>query len=242
MKKITLLSFIFMVSIWTIAQSLELYFEGELLLPDAELTMTAHPDSGLMVLDTLDVKNISNTSIDVKCVRTIIDTIPGQINSYCWGLCYAPFVDTSSAHVTIAPNAASYEFSGDHDPAGVEGVTKVKYTFYDMNNPEDKISVFVSYDATAESGRNELFQNIRLSDAYPNPANSFVSVDYDLPGLNNAKIVIFNLLGSIVKEIELTDTLGTLKVNTSNLLDGIYFYSLLINNEATKTQKLIIKH
>ncbi len=87
-----------------------------------------------------------------------------------------------------------------------------------------------------------IIDKIFVSEVYPNPTREFVSVDYDITGLNNAKVVIFNLLGSKVKEIELSDPVGTLKVNTSDLLEGIYFYSLLINNESLITQKLIIKH
>jgi len=242
MKKIILLVLIVLTTAWAMTQSLELYFEGVLLAPNAEIILTAHADSGMMVLDTLDVKNISDATIEVKCIRTIIDTIPDVINSFCWGLCYPPFTDTSSVAVVILSQAFSNEFVGDNDPDGNIGIMKVKYTFYSIKDIDDQVSVIVNYDATGESGNNELFDNIRLSDAYPNPANNFVSVDYDLPGLNNAKIMIFNLLGSKVKEIELTDAVGTLKVNTSDLLEGIYFYSLLINNEAIKTQKLIIKH
>ena len=49
------------------AQSFELYFEGQPLFSNAEITLSAHPDSGLMVLDTLDVKNISDVKRGVLC-------------------------------------------------------------------------------------------------------------------------------------------------------------------------------
>ena len=72
MKKILLLFISVLMVSWAFSQSLELYYEGEVLTPNAEITLTAHPDSGMMVLDTLDVKNISGVTIEVNCIRTII--------------------------------------------------------------------------------------------------------------------------------------------------------------------------
>ncbi len=151
MKKYILISLLALISVWVTAQSLELYYEGQLLEPDAEITISAHADSGMMIIDTLDVKNISNGPVDVKCARTIIDTVPGHINYFCWGQCYLPSIDTSGSFVTIEPDNTIFEFSGDHDPSGIEGTMKVKYTFYDMNNLADQVSIYVYYDATLSS-------------------------------------------------------------------------------------------
>ena len=242
MKKLLLLLVTAFTLSWAFSQSLELYFEGEALTPNAEITLTAHPDSGLMVLDTLDVKNISDATIEVKCIRTIIDTVPDVINSFCWGLCYPPFTDTSDVAVTIQSQAFSYEFVGDNDPDGNVGIMKVKYTFYSIKDMDDQVSVFVNYEATEPDWTEEYFEQAKMSHAYPNPANNIVSVDYHLKGIPEARIAFYNLLGSKVKEIELTDSFGTLTINTSDFIEGIYFYTLLINNEASQTQKLIIKH
>lgn len=242
MKKILLLFISVLMVSWAFSQSLELYYEGEALTQNAEITLTAHPDSGMMVLDTLDVKNISGATIEVKCIRTIIDTVPDVINSFCWGQCYPPFTDTSSVAVTIQSQAFSYEFVGDNDPAGNAGIMKVKYTFYSIKDMDDQVSVFVNYDASESSSVAANSEQFTLSKAYPNPANNIVSVDYHLKGIPEARIAFYNLLGSKVKEIELTDSFGTLTINTSDFIEGIYFYTLLINNESSQTQKLIIKH
>jgi hypothetical protein len=60
--------------------------------------------------------------------------------------------------------------------------------------------------------------------------------------VNDAKLVIYNLLGSVVRDVQINDAIGKLKVNVSDMDDGIYFYSLLVNNETVKTQKLVVKH
>lgn len=224
------------------AQSIELFFEGQPLLPNEEITLSAHPDSGLIILDTLDVKNISDVTSEVFCVRTIIDNIEGTENSFCWGSCYPPGIDTSSISVTIMAQATSYEFVGDHYPNGITGVVKVKYTFYDSHDAGNQASVYVNYDATTNSDVNEKIAPYSMSEAYPNPANNFATIDYDFTGIKNGSIVIYNLLGTVVEKLDISGKSGKARINTSLYQEGIYFYSLLFENEVIRTQKLIVRH
>ena len=242
MKKLLLTLFVAVLFSGLFSQSLELYFEGELLDPEAEITLIAHADSGMMELHNIGVRNISNAAIDVKCVRTHIDTVAGSENALCWVVCYPAEVDTSVYSLIIEPQDTNYSFYGHYYPFGFNGITKVKYTFYDVNNIDDQIIFFANYDATGASGVDEINTNVTLSNAYPNPANKLVNFDYDLQGSNKGKVVIYDLLGSVVKDIEIPGNYGSLKLNTFDLVEGIYFYSLLINNEVIKTRKLIVKH
>jgi hypothetical protein len=243
MKKIILVLISMFMIVWVFSQSLELYYDADLLNPTDEITLTAHPDSGLMVLNTLDVKNISDVTLGVVCVRKILENIEGSENSFCWGgLCFPPYVDTSFTTTSIDPQGISYEFSGDHDPKGYDGTTRVKYTFYDIENPDDNIAIIINYDASEPNAAQKFDLQPILSKAYPNPANNLVSVDYDLRGISNARVAFFNLLGSKVDEIELLKSEGTLTINTTKYTEGIYFYSLLIENEVLITQKIIIRH
>ncbi|MCD4789716.1 MAG: T9SS type A sorting domain-containing protein [Bacteroidales bacterium] len=241
MKNLILTLIITIIFSSSFSQNLELYFEGELLEPNEEITIIAHPDSGTIVFDSLGVKNISSTEMDVLVKKVIIDTIPTTTNDFCWGSCYPSFVYVATYPVTIGPGDIYHEFAGHYSPNGIEGKSKIMYVFFDMNSPDDSVSVIVDYNATT-SGVIDNYCNCSISNAYPNPANSFTSLNYDMNGVKNARLVIYNFLGSVVKEIEITNSYGNLKVNTSDFDEGIYFYSLLINNKALKTQKLIINH
>ncbi len=241
MKKI-LLSIAFAAFILGAAfsQNLEIYFEDQLLEPDQEITVGGEASSSVIVLDAIDVKNISSSTKAVKCAREDITIVPGASNSFCWGLCYPPTTDTSAVSVDIDAGGMYTEFSGDYFPDGNEGASTIKYTYYDELNPSDKISVVVVYSTLV--GINDPV-DYKLSAAYPNPANSFVKFDYDVSEISdNSKVVIYNLLGSAVKEVRIDNSFGSLKISTSDFKEGIYFYSLVVNNEPTKTQKLIIKH
>jgi hypothetical protein len=86
-------------------------------------------------------------------------------------------------------------------------------------------------------GQNEVF----VSNPYPNPATSQVSFDYNLPvGTSSATVSVHNLLGAKVKELELTGINGKTTVNVNDLNDGIYFYSVSVDNRIVETKRLVI--
>lgn len=243
MKKIILLFFLNVILFQAFAQSLELYYEDELLGLEEAVTFTAHADSGLMSFHGLEVTNNSNNPLNIKCAREVFSAVNNTENSFCWGVCYSTSTDTSTVSIKINSGETSNEFIGDYFPGGNAGITSVKYIFYDVANPDDQTTFIVNYKATTESAVENNLQTVEFSRAYPNPANEEVSINYEFTeNQRNVKFVIYNLFGHAVNETSIRDYSGTMKVNTSNLTEGIYFYSILINNEPTRTQKLIIKH
>lgn len=244
MKNLLLYTFVLLAFIPGFSQSFDLFYQNQSIEYNTVLTLSAHPDSGQMILHELEVKNIAVDTIDVLCVRTIIDTVPNTTNSFCWGLCYPPTTDTSAIWVSLASGGIETGFEATHTPNGNEGLSRVKYSFYDKDNPDDHADVFVEFNATAALAvPDKKENNFSLSSVYPNPANTAANFDYTFsPNHKKAELSIFNLLGAKVKTYVLNENEGTLTVNTSDLNEGIYFYSLLINNETYLTHKLIIKH
>lgn len=90
-----------------------------------------------------------------------------------------------------------------------------------------------------------LFSNdkISISSVYPNPASAFASIDYHLGNeANSAKIILCNVLGSVVGEYMLVKDARKLNISTIDLSSGVYFYSLYVDGKNLVTRKLIIKH
>jgi hypothetical protein len=84
---------------------------------------------------------------------------------------------------------------------------------------------------------------ISISSVYPNPASAFASIDYHLGGeANSAKIILCNVLGSVVGEYTLVKDARKLNISTMDLTSGVYFYSLYVDGKTLVTRKLIIKH
>lgn len=70
---------------------------------------------------------------------------------------------------------------------------------------------------------------------YPNPASENITIK-NLKNIDNQIVQIYNVLGSLVKEIELTTTN---QINISDLTNGVYFVKF--KNDPQKTLKFIKK-
>ncbi|NOX47911.1 MAG: T9SS type A sorting domain-containing protein [Chlorobi bacterium] len=204
------------------------------------LIISGDPDDESLISNVY-ATNGSSKDIDVK-VRRIETHMPEGTSSYfCWEQCYPPTTNVSPTAMTIAVGETNINFSGDYLPSGIAAEATISYVFFDENDLSDFSTINVTYVASTV-GIEENLNGVFLSNAYPNPASTVVSLDYDLKDENGAKLVIYNLLGSVVRDVQINDAIGKLKVNVSDLDDGIYFYSLLVKNETVKTQKLVVKH
>jgi hypothetical protein len=82
-----------------------------------------------------------------------------------------------------------------------------------------------------------------LAAIFPNPASSIAYIKYNLPvASKSAKIVIYNILGSISQEVLLPHQEGKIEINTGQLSPGVYFYSLEMDGVKQSTKRLVIKH
>ena len=84
--------------------------------------------------------------------------------------------------------------------------------------------------------------NAKAFHLYPNPANSFVTVDYTLPDGNpNASLVIYDITGRIICSSAITDNMGHLTINTQRFNSGLYFCSLQTEGKVLVTGKLVVQ-
>jgi hypothetical protein len=89
-----------------------------------------------------------------------------------------------------------------------------------------------------------LFQGDRIyvSHLYPNPAVDFAQVDYQFSGNNqDVKITIYNVLGLVVKEIDLDKDDRSVKISLRELNSGLYMYQLLVDGKPVATKKLMVR-
>jgi hypothetical protein len=100
--------------------------------------------------------------------------------------------------------------------------------------------VRMNFDPTL--GVNEAVSYSTTVNAYPNPANNNVNINYSLSEASGVAISVATITGEIV----FVNDMGTVNageytenINASNLANGVYFYTLTVNgNEITK--KLVI--
>jgi uncharacterized membrane protein YciS (DUF1049 family) len=83
---------------------------------------------------------------------------------------------------------------------------------------------------------------IEISNIYPNPAHDLVKFNYVINDPNmKVKITIRNVLGSVVREEELSHQSRQLEISVNEYTAGMYFYTLSINNQSVITKKFLVK-
>ena len=128
-------------------------------------------------------------------------------------------------------------YDTDWNTLPVGSTAKVTYTFYDERNQDVKYSFVVNfkYQPDAVEEINTIFSN-----AYPNPANNTVSFDYEMQNANSAAVAIYNMMGQEVVRQDLNLGGSRVDINVSDLNEGVYFYSLIVNNQTVKTNKFVV--
>jgi Secretion system C-terminal sorting domain len=98
-----------------------------------------------------------------------------------------------------------------------------------------------------ETQRSEdlLFKNERISvnNVFPNPANEYAEIDYQMTdNISDAKIKLFNVLGSLVSEYDLDKNERQLRIQTREIPSGVYYYRLDLEGKKVATKKLLVRH
>ena len=93
----------------------------------------------------------------------------------------------------------------------------------------------------SQNDTTNLFEIQKLK-IYPNPANDFLHVEYDILYLKEAKLQIYNSIGAVVYTKKLNDKKDNLKIAVSEYKSGLYFCSLQIDGKLLNTKKILINH
>lgn len=232
---IILVLFVFSLSIIN-AQSYSLSWLGESL--DEEITVFG--DAAEQEL--LFLANLTNNSDDtdtIKVKRVFVDFEEGAHHLLCWQNCYPANPDSvfvSPLYVVLGPGETCPDltFSGHYRPNGISGTSTVEYTFFNINDEDENISVTVHY-STSLTSNEETFAREKSLVVYPNPAynNVFLSSSADIQ-----KIQLTNQAGQILLSKVVSG--NNLELNTAEMAPGIYLLSVFSENEMI-TKKLIIK-
>lgn len=209
---------------------------------------------------------VERTESFISNGQVYYDSVPGSsVNYFCWGSCYPPSVSISTDLITIQPGAidkisfeADYEIKGG---AALVDTGQITYCFiddcnanntqcftalYSLNSTADSIYQMLSFDtswctfSTAKS-ISPISKTATIT-VHPNPAKEFVKLEYslNLEEGERCQFVLRNVLGAEVINIDLRGANGKITIPISKLNRGIYFYSLVRNNNVSSTNKLIV--
>jgi len=186
------------------------------------------------------VENVSNQTVEIKVRAQEISIISGTLNYFCWAQCYEPGVMLSPSSITLEPGQRMDQFYGDYVPQGQPGTSTIKYCFFNVANENDSVCGIVRFSASPVGIEDVLSSGKPgISEAYPNPAERDLSINYAFGG-GLGQIEVFSMLGKVLKTVRLQERSGTVKLNVESLPEGMYLYKLTANGKSIQTRKFLI--
>ncbi|MBO7459588.1 MAG: T9SS type A sorting domain-containing protein [Bacteroidales bacterium] len=186
----------------------------------------------------------SNTAISVIGRKTPTNIIEGTYTYICFGSCLAPTTGVQETTPNMLEADSTMTLSGHYmadDYMAVLGQEQyLTLEVWDEETPEETfiINVIFKYSLDGVEDNNAVTE---FSNAYPMPAIDVVNFDYNFASSENAEVAIYNMMGQEVLRNSISSMSGKLSINVSDLSDGVYFYSLIVNGVVEKSNKLIIR-
>ena len=245
MKKIAF-SVLFLVSVSVHAQSFRLYnvvdeVEGDEIANGAVLSYVcaAEEVDGILcaTAETCTIlENKSDVDKVVVCKRDILLSVDGMETFFCWSTCNSSSVSIDERSVSANTKTEAWDFTTHYAAPLVAGTSRVRYTFYDKENPSDAISVTFEYITPPDLHTPVHLGAISLS-IYPNPTMDYLTVaTNDLP-LKQAAIVLFDATGRLLKTQSLTSS--ATKIDVNYLEQGIYYLQIINDGNIVGFRKFI---
>ncbi len=141
----------------------------------------------------------------------------------------------------INPNEVdTFQFAQTYNsPIGIYSICVEVNALGDNNTINDELCITIVGDAIDDVNNLtfEVFQN------EPNPAFGDVRINYIVPNNGDINFELINTLGQIIYTKEQASFTGknTLKINADNLSNGVYYYSIIFNDNRI-TRKLIVNN
>lgn len=218
--------------------------------------VTIQPETNEKV--TIDIKNTGPTtqSYNAKRYDVLLNadaTSTAQAYFCIAGSCYGPPTMVSPTPLTLNSMQSASQLQGpyqmlvaDLDEASTKGFSHVKYTFQNVNNPNDSVQISIKYNApqVATSIAKLEFRehNLRLS---PVPASGNLNVAFEIgkTSVDQGRILVFNSEGKIVYEENFYTSPGSNyhNVDVREFPSGIYYFSLQLASGSIN-RKIVINN
>ncbi len=190
------------------------------------------------------INNLTGSAVTVKVKKTTIYmNDPGSTVYFCTGSnCYSPSQTLSLTEPMSA--SGNLLLTCDHFPNNQIGATQVRYTVINQANTSDTVYFIINYNSVPTAILTHSSVKPSISNPAPNPASATFSINYKMGTTNpqNAKMVIYNMLGERVMETAVEEMEGVVKMDVTTLGQGVYFCSLEADGKTVTTRRLVVAH
>jgi hypothetical protein len=188
------------------------------------------------------VTNISNTSISLKCSRSVISEVVGTSNYFCWGVCYGETTNVSLLAQTILASDTNHTFYAHYKPLGNPGQTIIRYCFFNTANPTDQACQNVSFCYESDCAMEVSEQNsTKFELVGSNPLKGLSFLNYQMPqGVIEGQLLITNLQGKLVQQNTVKGNSGSILLNAQDYAAGVYQFTLS-TSKGRETLRVVVE-
>lgn len=165
-----------------------------------------------------------------------------QKNYFCLGdNCLDQRVEDHSIRIEPGQTVTTLQIALESGLAPAE--SSVRYRIFNRSNPAEEVEIELNFIVEEKPLKQSLYSSphLTIQDVYPNPSSLFADVDYQMHGEPvEAHIILHNVLGTTLRKYELAAFENKVKIITEDLKEGVYFYTLYIDQQAVMTQKLVV--
>ena len=158
--------------------------------------------------------------------------------------CFEPKKELAKIRLVLTPGQIVTDLYVEFELGIVGTMGSFDLVFVNSENVRETFLVEASYNVSNPTAKTDgvEYDGITLSGVYPNPSNRIAHFDYQIQNSNiKAKISINSFIGNPVADYPLDPDRNTLSINVADFKEGIYFYTLYLNNKNIVTKKLQIK-
>ncbi|MDR2408109.1 MAG: tail fiber domain-containing protein [Bacteroidales bacterium] len=140
----------------------------------------------------------------------------------------------------IYPNLVYEEDNGFLSVNYDELVPLLIQSIKELKQEVDRLGTVTSRSATSTEFVVDAQQAVLYQNA-PNPFSERTEIKFSLPGnVVNASIYIFNMQGTLIKQIPIKKDQSGILISGSELSAGMYLYSLIVNEKLIDTKRMIL--
>lgn len=126
----------------------------------------------------------------------------------------------------------------------VTGQNSIRFEVFARGNQKELVEHQINVFVEERQAKALLFQSkdITIHEIYPNPVVDQAIIDYKIHNESlKAKILVHNILGKAMGDYELPVSDTKVKIIADDLVAGVYFYTLYLDNSGVLTRKLIVR-
>ncbi|MDR0789344.1 MAG: T9SS type A sorting domain-containing protein [Bacteroidales bacterium] len=211
----------------------------------SEVTFLLRPSDQGFKQEYIYMENLTQEPIAVRMQIEKLDMSEGSDIVMCFaGNCLLDTIAPVTNIATIEAGERYEEFDLQYTYSDMRTPSTVKVN---LLNPADLtiIQSFIIHYSDTESGLGEITENRQASvNIYPNPVTTTTCIKYIMPkDCQSPSIIVKNMLGKEVKNVKISGSQsGKVYINTEDLSQGLYFCSIVCDNQTIATKKIVVKH